>query len=105
MKINTALILCAGFGRRLDPLTQTTPKPLLRIKEVTMLERCINLIIEYGVKKILLNTFHLENQIIEFIMNKKFPIDIRVIKDGRKILDTGGGILNMIENSQKKVLT
>ena len=51
MKINTALILCAGFGRRLDPLTQTTPKPLLRIKEVTMLERCINLIIEYGVKK------------------------------------------------------
>ena len=101
MKINTALILCAGFGRRLDPLTQTTPKPLLRIKEVTMLERCINLIIEYGVKKILLNTFHLENQIIEFIMNKKFPIDIRVIKDGRKILDTGGGILNMIENSQE----
>ncbi len=101
MKINTALILCAGFGRRLDPLTLTTPKPLLRIKEVTMLERCINLIIEYGVKKILLNTFHLENQIIEFIMNKKFPIDIRVIKDGRKILDTGGGILNMIENSQE----
>ena len=47
MKINTALILCAGFGRRLDPLTLTTPKPLLRIKEVTMLERCINLIIEY----------------------------------------------------------
>ena len=90
MKINTALILCAGFGRRLDPLTLTTPKPLLRIKEVTMLERCINLIIEYGVKKILLNTFHLENQIIEFIMNKKFPLDIRVIKDGRKILDTGG---------------
>ena len=101
MKINTALILCAGFGRRLDPLTLTTPKPLLRIKEVTMLERCINLIIEYGVKKILLNTFHLENQIIEFIKNKKFPIDIRVIKDGRKILDTGGGILNMIENSQE----
>ena len=101
MKINTALILCAGFGRRLDPLTLTTPKPLLRIKEVTMLERCINLIIEYGVKKILLNTFHLENQIIEFIKNKKFSIEIRVIKDGRKILDTGGGILNMIENSQE----
>ncbi len=101
MKINTALILCAGFGRRLDPLTLTTPKPLLRIKEVTMLERCINLIIEHGVKKILLNTFHLENQIIEYIKNKKFPIDIRVIKDGQKILDTGGGILNMIKNSQE----
>ena len=100
MKINTAFILCAGLGKRLNPLTLTTPKPLLELKNITMLERCINLIIEYGVKKILLNTFHLENQIIEFIMNKKFPIDIRVIKDGQKILETGGGILNMIENSR-----
>ena len=100
MKINTALILCAGFGKRLNPQTLTTPKPLLKLKDVTMLERCINLIIEIGIKKILLNTFHLENQIIEFIQNKKFPIDIQIVKDGKKILNTGGGILNMIENSK-----
>ena len=84
MKINTALILCAGLGKRLNPLTLTTPKPLLELKNITMLERCINLIIELGIKKILLNTFHLENQIIEFIKNKKFPIDIQIIKDGQK---------------------
>ena len=100
MKINTALILCAGLGKRLNPLTLTTPKPLLQLKNITMLERCINLIIELGIKKILLNTFHLENQIIEFIQNKKFPIDIQIVKDGQKILNTGGGILNMIENSK-----
>ena len=100
MKINTALILCAGFGKRLNPLTLTKPKPLLKLKDITMLERCINLIIEIGVKKILLNTFHLENQIIEFIQNKKFPIDIQIVKDGQKILNTGGGILNMIKNSK-----
>ena len=101
MKINTALILCAGFGKRLNPQTLTTPKPLLKLKDVTMLERCINLIIEIGIKKILLNTFHLEKEIIEFIKIKKFPIDIQVIKDGQKILNTGGGILNMIENSKE----
>ena len=84
MKINTALILCAGFGKRLNPLTLTTPKPLLKLKDITMLERCINLIIELGIKKILLNTFHLENQIIEFIQNNKFPIDIQIVKDGQK---------------------
>ena len=100
MKINTALILCAGFGKRLNPQTLTIPKPLLKLKDITMLERCINLIIEIGIKKILLNTFHLENQIIEFIQNKKFPIDIQIVKDGQKILNTGGGILNMIENSK-----
>ena len=43
----------------------------------------------------------MSNKIFEFIKNKKFPIDIQLIKDGEKILDTGGGILNMIENSKE----
>ena len=56
---------------------------------------------ELGINKIILNTFHLENQIIEFIENKKFPMDIQIIKDGKNILNTGGGILNMITNSRE----
>ena len=101
MKINTALILCAGLGRRLNPLTLTKPKPLLELDNITILERCINIILKSGVKKIFLNTFHLENQIFEFIKKKNFPIDIQIIEDGKEILDTGGGILNMIENSDE----
>jgi len=101
MKIDTALILCAGLGNRLNQLTLRTPKPLLELENISMLERCINLIIKLGIKKILLNTFHLQNQIIKFIKNKKFPIDIQIIEDGEKILDTGGGILNMIKNSNE----
>ena len=100
MKIDTAIILCAGLGKRLTPLTLTTPKPLLEVNSITILERCINLIIKFGAKKILINTFHLGNQIIEFIKNKEFPIDIQIIEDGKEILDTGGGILNMINNSK-----
>ena len=101
MQISTALILCAGLGKRLNPLTLKTPKPLLELKNITILERCINLIIKFGAKKIFINTFHLGNQIIEFIKDKKFPIDIQVIEDGSEILDTGGGILNMIEKSNE----
>ena len=41
------------------------------------------------------------NKIFEFIKNKEFPINIQLIEDGEKILDTGGGILNMIENSKE----
>ena len=100
MKINTALILCAGLGKRLNPLTLTTPKPLLKLKNLTILERCINTIIGVGAKKILLNTFHLKDQIFKFIKNKKFKIDIEIIDDGSEILDTGGGVLNMIKNSK-----
>ena len=102
MKINTALILCAGFGKRLNPLTKTIPKPLLELNNITMLENCINLNIKLGVTIILLNTFHLGDQIINFIKKKKFLIDIQIIEDGKNILDTGGGILNMINRSKDK---
>ena len=95
MKINTALILCAGFGKRLNPLTLDTPKPLLKLKNITILENCINLIIKLGIKKIYLNTFHLSEQISNFIKKKNFSVDINVINDGNEILNTGGGILNM----------
>ena len=101
MKINTALILCAGLGKRLKPLTLTTPKPLLEMNNVTMLENCINMLIKLGVKKVFLNTFHLSEQIFEFIKKKKFSIEIQIIGDGKMIFDTGGGILNMINNSKE----
>jgi MurNAc alpha-1-phosphate uridylyltransferase len=100
MRVKTAFILCAGLGKRLNPMTLETPKPLLKLNDKTMLEKCINMILELGIKKIFLNTFHLGNQISEFIENKKFPIDIEIINDGNEILNTGGGILNMIKNSQ-----
>ena len=99
MKIKTALILCAGFGKRLNPLTLETPKPLLKIKHISILEHCINLVISLGIKNIILNTYHLEDKIIDFIKKKNFSINIEIKKDGLKILDTGGGILNMINSS------
>ena len=64
MKINTALILCAGFGKRLNPITLSTPKPLLEVNNITVLETCIKLIESLGIKKVIINTFYLGNQII-----------------------------------------
>ena len=100
MKINTAIILCGGFGKRLNPITLKTPKPLIELKNITMLENCINTIIDLKIKKVLINIFHLGEQISNFIKEKKFPIDIEIIKDGDKILNTGGGILNMMNYSK-----
>ena len=96
MKINTALILCAGFGKRLNPITLKTPKPLLKIKDLTLLEHCINLIKQVGVKKIFINSFYLKEQINKFIEENNFEIEIKVIEDGNTILNTGGGVLNLI---------
>ena len=102
MKINTALILCAGFGERLNPITLDTPKPLLKIKDLTLLDHCIKLIIDLDIKKILINTFYLKEQVYEFFKNHNYKVDIEVIDDGSTILDTGGGILNLINNSNDK---
>ena len=101
MRINTALILCAGFGKRLNPITLNTPKPLLEIKDVSMLERCINLIEKLGIQKILINTFYLKDQFSQFLGKKNFNLNIRIIEDGEHILDTGGGIQNMIRDSNE----
>ena len=99
MKINTALILCAGFGKRLNPLTLKKPKPLLQIKNQTILEDCIDTVIKLRVENIFLNTFYLSEQITNFFKDKKFSVKINIIEDGRDILDTGGGVLNMINHS------
>ena len=99
MKINTALILCAGFGKRLNPITLDTPKPLVELKNTTVLETCINLIESLGIKKIIINTFYLKDQISNFIKNKNFKSEIIIVNDGDYILDTGGGIRNMLNYS------
>tara|TARA_Y100000996_G_scaffold257899_1_gene202990 strand:- start:160 stop:381 length:222 start_codon:yes stop_codon:yes gene_type:complete len=70
MKINTAFIMCAGYGKRLNPLTLKIPKPLLEINDLTLLENTINLIKDLNIKKIKLNTFYLKEKIQYFIKKK-----------------------------------
>ena len=102
MNIDTALILCAGYGKRLNPLTLKTPKPLLKINNITLLENTIKLIKNLEIQKIIINTFYLQEEIKKFIKEKKFGIEIEVISDGNEILDTGGGILNMIKSTNEQ---
>ena len=102
MRINTAFVLCAGFGKRLNPLTLDTPKPLIKLNNITVLETCINLIESLGIQQIIINTFYLRDQIHSFINNKKFRSKISIVEDGDKILDTGGGINNMMKHTSEE---
>ncbi len=98
MKIKTAIILCAGFGKRLMPLTKKTPKPLLKINEISLLENTINLIKVLEIKSLKINTFYLSDKIKDFIFSNNFGLEIQIIEDGEEILDTGGGLLNVVNN-------
>jgi MurNAc alpha-1-phosphate uridylyltransferase len=80
MKINTALILCAGFGKRLNPLTLDTPKPLIELNNVSVLETCINLIESLDIKEIFINTFYLKDQIHNFINKKNLNLKYQLLR-------------------------
>ena len=102
MKVKTALILCAGYGKRLAPITDDVPKPLLKVKNVNLLDNTLNFVKSIGINKIKINTFYLSEQIKNFIEKKNYPLNIDIINDGEKILDTGGGIYNLIKHSDEE---
>jgi len=101
MKIKTALILCAGFGKRLNPITLKIPKPLIAINDITLLQNTINLLEKLNIQNIKINTYYLQDQIVDFVLKNKMKSKIEIIKDGDKILDTGGGIFNLLKSSNE----
>jgi len=100
MKIRTALILCAGYGKRLQPITNDIPKPLLKVKNTNLLDNALKFVQSLGINNIKINTFYLSEKIQNFIESKNYPLNIDVVSDGEKILDTGGGIFNLIKQSE-----
>ena len=98
MKMNTALILCAGYGKRLRPITLTKPKPLINIKDKSLLLRAIELVNTIGIKKVKINTYYKSDILEIFVKNSQYRDIIEIINDGNEILDTGGGIMNMIKD-------
>ena len=69
MQIKRAMILAAGFGKRMMPLTEKIPKPLIKIGHKSLLERSIELLIKIGINEIVLNTHYLSDEIEKFLKN------------------------------------
>ena len=98
MNIKYGMILAAGLGKRMQPLTLKTPKPLLEINNYTLLERAINLLISHGVQEISINVHYLSDQIKSFIDRKNFKVKISISNEENLLLDTGGGVLKGTQN-------
>jgi len=95
--IKKAMILAAGFGKRLHPLTLDCPKPLLKFGNETLLSNTISFLEKFEINKVVINTHYLGDQITEYINKKNFNLDIEIINEKNKILDTGGGIVNALK--------
>ena len=95
--IKKAMILAAGFGKRLNPLTLDCPKPLLKIGKETLLSNTINFLEHCQIKEIVVNVHYLGEQISEYLSKKKFNLNINIINEKERILNTGGGIFNALK--------
>ena len=90
MMIDTAMILAAGRGERMRPLTDDMPKPLIPVAGRSMLERSVDRLIDHGVTNIVVNVHHLGQQIADRIGDRAHII----VED--RLLETGGSVRNAL---------
>jgi MurNAc alpha-1-phosphate uridylyltransferase len=92
-----AMILAAGRGERMRPLTDATPKPLLRIGGQTLIERHVHALARAGVRHLVINHAHLGGQIERALGDgRAYGVDIVYSPEPEGALETGGGIFNAL---------
>jgi len=96
--IKKAMILAAGFGKRVHPLTLKLPKSLLKIGDETLLSNTLKFLQLIGIEHVIINVHYLGEQIIDYLNKNKFNLSINIVQEKEKILDTGGGVLNAIQH-------
>lgn len=89
-----SMIFAAGLGTRLKPLTDRIPKALVRVGGKPLIEYVLKNLVAAGSKRIVVNVHHFANQIIEYLQQNDFGVDICVSDETEMLLDTGGGIKN-----------
>ncbi len=88
------MVLAAGLGSRLRPLTDKTPKPLLRIGNYRMLDLTIDYLVKHGVTDIIINVHHLADQLMEYVAEKRWAgYRIEISDETKGLLNTGGGLV------------
>ena len=91
----TAMVLAAGFGTRMRPITDRMPKPLVRVAGKALLDHVLDRLAEAGVERAVVNVHHFAEQMIDHLESRRQPRI--VISDERGVLlDTGGGVLKAL---------
>ncbi len=93
--ITTAMVLAAGLGRRMRPLTADTPKPLVAVAGRTLLDRVLDRLVAGGVERAVVNVHYLGDQVIDAMATRGVP-RIEISDERGELLDTGGGIANAL---------
>ena len=86
-----AMVLAAGLGTRLRPLTDDRPKALVKLGNRTLLEIALTRLQEFGVRDVIVNVHHFADMVIDYLQaNENFGMHIEISRE-ETLLDTGGG--------------
>lgn len=95
MMLSHAIILAAGLGTRMRPLTNSVPKPLIPVGGVPLIDWCLNWLADVGVREVVINTSYRAQQLEEYLASRSHP-HIRCSREEPAPLETGGGIANAL---------
>lgn len=92
---DTAIVLAAGLGKRMRPLTDTRPKPLIEVGGRTLLDRGLDTLAEAGVGRAVVNVHYLADQIVAHVGRRTSP-NVTISDETDGLLDSGGGVLHAL---------
>ncbi len=92
MNPKRAMVLAAGYGKRMRPLSATTPKPLISVAGKALLDHCLDGLAAGGVERAIVNVHYLANLVEAHLNRRQEPPRIIVSDERAALLDTGGGI-------------
>jgi MurNAc alpha-1-phosphate uridylyltransferase len=95
MIIRNAMVLAAGLGTRMRPLTDTLPKPLVKVAGKALLDHVLDRLAEGGVENAVVNVHHLADQIEDHLKGRTKP-RITISDERGELLDTGGGVVKAL---------
>ena len=92
-KVETAMVMAAGLGKRMRPLTATRPKPLVKVAGKAMIDHCLDKLWEAGVMKVVVNVHYLPDALEAHLKSVNYPLDIRISDERAQLMETGGGMV------------
>ena len=90
--IGTAMVLAAGLGKRMRPLTATRPKPLVEVAGKALLDHVLDRLRSAGIGKVVVNAHYLADALEAHLARKAADLDVRVSDERTLLLETGGGV-------------
>ncbi|MEM8918811.1 MAG: nucleotidyltransferase family protein [Pseudomonadota bacterium] len=91
--VQTAMIMAAGLGKRMRPLTATRPKPLVKVAGKAMIDHCLDKLWEAGIAKVVVNAHYLPDALEAHLRSVNFPFEIRISDERTQLMETGGGLV------------